>query len=81
MMTIRINKSELKVCESTAKVAVLNATETDVNDIAELITSRNYTCAVIYTKDQTAAQKLFEQVGGEPTDSYDRFYAYVCNFS
>jgi len=81
MMSIKLNNSELKVCESTAKVAVVNIEENAVDDIAELITISNYTCEVIYTKNKEAAQKLFEQVGGETTNSYDRLYAYVSSFT
>jgi len=80
MMTIKINQSELKICESTANAAVTKLDASSIKEIVNLINDRNYTCRVIYSKDGLGI-KLAEQVGGEPTSSYDRLYAYISNFS
>lgn len=80
MINLKINKTDLKICESTAQVAVLNPTMEIVDEIAELITNSNYTCQVIYPESDSALS-LASKVGGKIEKDYDRFVSYISQFT
>ena len=79
MITIKINKSEIKICESTASVAITKLDADSINEIVDLINNRNYVCKVIYNED-TPGVKLASRVGGLLTKKYDVLESFLRNF-
>ena len=79
MITLKINKSDIRVCESTANVAVTKLDSESINEIADLISSNNYVCKVIYDNTDNAI-RLASLVGGEVTKKYDVLESYLNTF-
>lgn len=79
MITIKINNSEIRVCESTANVAVTKLDKISINEIADLISSNNYICKIIYDSSENAIS-LASMVGGEITKKYDVLEKYLNDF-
>lgn len=79
MIKLKINNTDLKICESTAQVIVLNPDESTIEEIVSLLTERNYTCAAIYPFS-SAAEKLSSQIGGMVTSNYDIISSTVSQF-
>ena len=80
MISVKINNTDLKICESTAEVAVLNPTEEIVDEITDLINISNYICKVIYP-ECNASLSLASKVGGKIENNYDRLTFYISQFS
>jgi DNA-directed RNA polymerase subunit L len=68
MITLSVGPTVVTVCESTAKCAIYQPTETLFNLLLDTINKNNYVCEVVYSNNLQLAQKVAYYAGGTATD-------------
>lgn len=69
MITLSVGPTVITVCESTAKCAIFEPTETLFNLLLDTLNKNNYTCEVVYSKNLSLATKVAYYTGGKATDN------------